>query len=112
MPQELIGIRQARILSGREKLFVTESRKREKCSTMPHPGFAASVQTLEALDKEFDIADPAFASLTSSVEVTSRLRLADSFLFRSGCFRLRLLFMDTARVSETASTRLKSVVVR
>jgi len=79
---------------------------------VPDPGFAAAMQALQALHQKLDVADPAFASFTSRVCSMPGLAwriLAFSALalFTRACFSWM-----RARVSETASTVRKSVVVR
>jgi hypothetical protein len=58
--EELVRRSQPRVFRGRQMLLVAQPRKREQRAAVPHPGFATTVQALQALHQEFDVPDSAF----------------------------------------------------
>src|ERR1700753_4306250 len=52
VPQELVGVAQARIFRGREQVLVAQPGESQKSSPVPHPGLAPSMKALQALHQE------------------------------------------------------------
>jgi hypothetical protein len=63
MAKELVGAGEAAVFDRREEFFVAEAGESEHGAAMTDPGFAAAVETLEALHEELDIADAAGGEL-------------------------------------------------
>ena len=57
--QELVGGAQPRVLARGEKSLVPQAAERQQGAAVAHPGLAAAVQALQALDQKLDIADAA-----------------------------------------------------
>jgi hypothetical protein len=61
--EELVGAGEAAVFDGGEELLIAETGEGEHGAAVADPGFAAAVETLEALDEKLDIADAAGGEL-------------------------------------------------
>src|SRR5215469_14760919 len=73
-PQELICRRQLPVFGSRKKPFVAKSGKGQKSASVPNPGLAASIKALQALNHEFDVADPAWIEFDVDLVARSAFR--------------------------------------
>ena len=63
VPQELVGLGQPAVFGAGEISLVLQTRERQHGPAVTDPGIGASVQALQALDQEFDVADAAALQL-------------------------------------------------